>query len=302
MKKLIYSIMFLSLLAVTGCEEQEEFGKAQAQEGFNFRMIPDSRAFNLADQNPTVNFTMFSETGNIRKVDVVVELFQFLNDATTTRVKVKEIDGATVTNDGSSQISISLQEMADAVNVDPATLGGGDVFTIYNIVELENGNVYPDTLKLGGTDVINTENSFFTAGATTSYTAQLNFPMVCSISSPFTGTYVISDDCELFLGTVQLVEVPGNPTQRDFGASFLGFDNIGFAMDLVCGRVFVAKQSVGLGCGGAFGNVDVQTSAIDVLGPGAYDDLDDSQFTANINYPNSACFGGFDCTVTFTKQ
>lgn len=302
MKKIIYSFILLSLTVLIGCEKQEEFGMAQSQKGFNFRMIPDIKAFNLADADPTVKFTMYSETGNIRKVSVVVELFQFLNDATTPRYVVKEIDGATLTNDGSSQTTISLQEMADAVKVDAATLGGGDIFTIYNVVELENGNVYPDTLSLGGQDFVNTENSFFTAGATTSYTAQLNFPMVCSVSSPFTGTYVVTDDCELFSGTVQLVAVPGNPTQRDFGAEFLGFDNTGFALDLVCGRVFVAKQSVGLTCGAPFGDVEVVTSAIDDLGPGQYDDLDDSQFTVNIYYPNPDCFGGFDCTVTFTKQ
>jgi hypothetical protein len=306
MKKIIYSIVLLSLAVLIGCEQQQEFGLAQSQTGFNFRMIPDVRSFNLADPNPTVNFTMYSETGNIRKVDVVVELFQFLNDASTARFPVKQIDGSALTNDGSSKLSISLQEMADAVNVDVSELGGGDVFTIINVVELENGNVYPDTLLLGGEEFINSENSFSTAGATTSYTAQLNFPMVCSVSSPFTGTYTISDDCGLFGGTTTLTTVAGNPTQREFLGTFTiagccSFDGIGFAVDLVCGRVFVQEQSVGLGCGGG-SNVDVVTSAIDVLGPGAYDDADDSQFTANVFYSNPDCFGGFDCTVTFTKQ
>jgi hypothetical protein len=130
--------------------------------------------------------------------------------------------------------------------------------------------------------------------------------MVCTVSSPFTGTYAISDDCGLFSGTTTMTAVAGNPTQRTFGALFTiagccSFDNIGFTMDLVCGRVFVPTQSVGLGCGGG-SNVDVVTSDIDVNGPGAYDDLDDSQFTANIYYSNPDCFGGFDCTVTFTKQ
>lgn len=306
MKNLVYFLTALSLLAMTGCEKQEEFGKAQSQEGFNFRMVPDVKSFNLADENPTINFTMYSETENIRKVDVVVELFQFLDNKSTSRIKVKEIDGASLANDGSSKLTITLQELADAVKVDVASLGGGDVFTIYNVVELENGNVYPDTLMLGGKPVINTENSFFTSGATTSYTAQLNFPMVCSISSPFTGAYTITDDCGLFSGTVQLTPVAGNPTQRSFSATFAipgccSFDGIGFSPDFVCGRVFVAKQSVGLGCGGG-SNVDVVTSGIDVLGPGAYDDLDDSQFTANVFYSNPDCFGGFHCTLTFTKQ
>jgi hypothetical protein len=305
MKKIIYSFVFLSITALIGCEEQKEFGAEQSEKGFNFRMIPDLKSFNLADADPKVNFTMYSETGNIQKVSVVVELFQFLNDETTPRYLVKEIDGAGLTNDGSSKIAISLQEMADAVDVDIAELGGGDVFTIYNIVELENGNVYPDTLDLGGNAVINTENSFFTSGSTTSYTAQLNFPMVCSVTSPFTGSYTVTDDCGLFSGTATFVTVVGNPTQRDFSALFTiagccEFDGLGFAVDLVCGRVFVQKQGIGIGCEDS--NVDVLTSHISKNGPGAYDDLDDSQFTANIYYSNPDCFGGFECQLTFTRQ
>jgi hypothetical protein len=305
MKKIIYSFILLSLTVLIGCEKQEEFGIAQSEKGFNFRMVPDIKSFNLADTDPTVKFTMFSETQNIRKVSVVVELFQFLNDQTTPRYLVKEIDGPSINNEGSSQATISLQEMADAVKVDISSLGGGDVFTIYNVVELENGNVYPDTLSLGGQTFVNTENSFFTAGATTSYTAQLNFPMVCSVSNPFAGSYTVTDDCGLFSGTAQLVAVAGNPTQRDFSAFFAiagccEFDGLGFVVDLVCGRVFVQEQGIGIGCGNS--NVDVVTSHISKNGPGAYDDLDDSQFTANIYYSNPDCFGGFECQLTFTKQ
>ena len=305
MNKILYSIALLSLILLIGCEKQEEFGKSQSDTGFNFRMIPDARSFNLADTDPTINVTMYTETANIRQVDVVVELFQFLKDQKTKRALVKRIDGASLTNDGSSKATISLQEMATAVGVDPAELGGGDVFTIYNVVELQNGNVYPDTITLGGEQFINTENSFFTAGGTTSYTGQLNFPMVCSVSSPFTGTYAITDDCGLFSGTATLVAVAGNPTQRDFGALFTvpgccEFDGLGFAIDFVCGRVFVANQGIGIGCGAI--PVDVQTSHISKNGPGEYDDSDDSQFTVNVLYPTPDCFGGFECRLTFTKQ
>jgi hypothetical protein len=306
MKKIYYSMILLAVVILAGCEKQEEFGLEQSDTGFNFRMIPDNRAFNLADANPKVNFTMYSETGNIRKVNIVVELFQFLNNARTSRFNLKEIDGATLTNDGTSKVSISLSEFAEAVGVDVGELGGGDVFTIYNVVELTNGNVYPDTIKLGGKDFINTENAFYTSGNTTSYTGQLNFPMVCSVSSPFTGTYAVSDDCGMFSGNVTLTAVEGNPTQREFAGKWTlpgccSFDGIGFAMDLVCGRVFVATQSVGLQC--SAGNaVDVETSDIEVLGPGTYDDLDDSEFTVNVFYSNPGCVGGFDCTITFTKQ
>lgn len=293
--------MMLCLAVLFACEEQEKFGMAEADKAFNFRMVPDKGSFNLADADPSVNFTIYSETGNIDNVEVVVELYQFLNDATTDRVTLAEIDGSTLTNDGSTTLSLTLADFSAAVGVDPSTLGGGDVFSIYNVVHLENGNVYPDTLVFGGNPFFNVENSFYTAGNTTSFTGQLNFPMVCPVSSPFTGNYTVTDDCELFNGTAVLTTVAGNPTQRDFGAGWDTFPGIGFAFDLTCGRIFVANQSIGLGCGGG-NNVNVVTSDVEDLGPGTYDDLDDSEFTINVYYSNPGCFGGFDCTLTFTKQ
>ncbi|HEY9047067.1 MAG TPA: hypothetical protein VIN08_14280 [Ohtaekwangia sp.] len=306
MKKIIYSSVLFGLAILFACEEQGKLGIDQSQKGFEFRMIPNATSFNLADSDPSVTFTMYSETNNIKKVNVVVELYQFLNNSRTWRYNLAEIDGSTLTNDGTSKITIPLSQFASAANIDPSTLGGGDVFTIYNVVELENGNIYPDTLELGGESYINTENSYFPSGGTTSYTGQLNFPMVCSVSSPFTGTYTITDDCGLFAGDVVLETVAANPVQRTFTGTWTldpdnVFSGIGFNFDLTCGRVFVQTQSIGLGCGGG-SNVDVVTSDIDDLGPGLYDDLNDSQFTVNVRYSNPDCFGGFDCTLTFTKK
>jgi hypothetical protein len=306
MKKILYSWMLLGLVVLFACEEQGRLGLDESEVGFNFRMIPSATSFNLADTDPSVTFTMYSETNNIKKVNVVVELYQFLNNSRTWRFNLAEIDGAAITNDGTTKITVPLSAFADATGVDPASLGGGDVFTIYNVVELENGKVYPDTLDLDGKKYINTENSYFPSGATTSFTGQLNFPMVCSVSSPFTGTYTVTDDCGLFSGDVVLATVAGNPVQRTFTGTWAidednVFSGIGFDLDLTCGRVFVQTQSIGLGCGGG-SNVDVATSSIDDLGPGLYDDLDDGQFTVNVRYPNAACFGGFDCALTFTKK
>ena len=306
MKKILYSWMLLGLIVLFACEEQGKLGLDESEVGFNFRMIPNATSFNLVDEDPSITFTMYSETNNIKKVNVVVELYQFLSNSRTWRFNLAEIDGATITNDGSSKITIPLSTFTNVTGVDPTTLGGGDVFTIYNVVELENGRVYPDTIDLGGKKYINTENSYFPSGATTSFTGQLNFPMVCPVSSPFTGTYTITDACGWFNGEVQLAQVEGNPVQRTFtgkwdlggGNEFLG---VGFNMDFTCGRVFVQTQSIGLGCGGG-SNVDVVTSPVDDLGPGAYDDLDDSEFTVNIKYTNGACWGVYDCALTFTKK
>jgi hypothetical protein len=306
MKKILYSWMLLGLIVLFACEEQGKLGLDESEVGFNFRMIPNATSFNLVDEDPSITFTMYSETNNIKKVNVVVELYQFLSNSRTWRFNLAEIDGATITNDGTSKITIPLSTFTNVTGVDPTTLGGGDVFTIYNVVELENGRVYPDTIDLGGKKYINTENSYFPSGATTSFTGQLNFPMVCPVSSPFTGTYTVTDGCGWFNGEVQLAQVEGNPVQRTFtgkwdlggGNEFLG---VGFNMDFTCGRVFVQTQSIGLGCGGG-SNVDVVTSPVDDLGPGAYDDLDDSEFTVNIKYTNGACWGVYDCALTFTKK
>lgn len=306
MKKIIYASILFCLVVLLACEEQEKFGLVESDRAVNFRMVPDAGSFNLADNESEVTLTMYSSTDNIKSIEVVVELYRFLSNSKTSRFKLTDIDGAIINNEGTSKITISLQQFADAVGVDPGELGGGDVFSIYNIVELENGNVYPDTLIFGGNPFVNAENAFFTSGNTTSFTGQLNFPMVCTVTEPFTGMYTISDDCDLFSGTVELKTVPGNPTQRTFSALFTiagccSFPGLGYDLDLVCGRVFVAKQGIGIGCGAA-GTVDVVTSDIEDLGPGAYDDLDDSEFTSNIYYSTPACFGGFDCSITFTKQ
>lgn len=301
------SITFVaSLIVLFACESDNKFGIDESTKGFNLRMIADRGSFNIFDPNPEVNFKVYSESSNIQEVQVVVELFQFIQQATTKRAVVKTIPGNTLTNDGSMNVHFALTDFTTAVGVDPADLGGGDIFTVYNVVELTDGRVYPDTLSLDGKEFVNMVNTFGTSGLTTSYTAQLNFPLVCTVGSPFSGTYKVTDDCGLFAGTFQLTTVAGNPSQRQFTTDFsipgcCSFDGIGFKLDLVCGRVFVTEQSVGLGCGGG-SNVDVVTSDVEVLGPGGYDDTDDSEFTANIFYSNPDCFGGFDCTLTFTKQ
>lgn len=306
MKKILYSSLLLALVAMIGCEEQGKLGLDESDKGVNFRMIPDVGSFNLADNDPKITFTLYSEGKNIKKVNVVVELYQFLDNSRSSRFSLAEVDGATITNDGSSKLTIPLSSFAKATGVAPEALGGGDVFTIFNVVELENGRVYPDTLKLGDKTYINTENSYFAAGSTTSYTGQLNLPMVCSVSSAFTGTYIVDDDQDLFDGEVTVTAVAGNSIQRLMTGTWTldpdnVFENRSFKFDLTCGRVFVQTQSIGLGCG-AGNNVDVATSAIDKNGPGLYDDLDDSEFTINVRYPNANCVGGFESTLKFTKK
>ncbi|WP_224997619.1 hypothetical protein [Cesiribacter sp. SM1] len=146
-----------------------------------------------------------------------------------------------------------------------------------------------------GDDFVYTFKVYSAAGSeyftNTSFTASTT----CVVQAPFEGTYTVTDDCELFFGTATLTKTSGN--LRSFQASWDTFNGIGFEFDLVCEQIYVTEQSIGLGCG-AGNNVDVVTAAV----PGTFSASDDSQFTVNVNYSNAGCFGGFECSLTFTKQ
>jgi hypothetical protein len=307
MKKLVLFILSIAIVAsFIGCESDNKLGLDESVPAMNFRMISDIASFNILEGDPEVTFTMYTENRDINNVTILVELFQFAPNTTTPRAVLSQINGSALKNDGSSKLTLNLSDFTSAVGVNLNDLAGGDIFTIYNIVEMNNGTIYPDTVFIdtdGDGDIdpfLNIENSF--TGGTSSFVAQLGFPIVCPVSSAFTGTYAITDDQGLWVGNV-VVEQTG-PAQRTFKGNWgssagLDFDDIGFAFDLVCGSIFVAEQSIGLGCGGG-SDVDVVTSTD--LGPGTYNDADDSEFTINVTYSNADCFGGFDSVLNFVKQ
>jgi hypothetical protein len=99
--------------------------------------------------------------------------------ATSSRSLLTEISGSTIKNDGSSKLTFSLADFAQAVGLTVPDLVGGDAFTIYNVVELNNGLVFPDTIVTADNKQIINLGNVFSAGVPTSYTLQLSFTVVC---------------------------------------------------------------------------------------------------------------------------
>jgi hypothetical protein len=190
----------LVVTALVSCGDDEKRGVDQADDGVNFRMITESAQINLKDADPRVNLTMYSESHNIDHVTVLIERTQASTEETTERFVLKTFDAGSITNDGSMKLSLTLAQLAEAVHVNAGELDGGDSFTLYNIVTLNNGVTYPDTIKLtdetGTKKVLNLGN-VFTSGGTTSYTPLITISLVCASDLGGTYSYVTTNiQCE----------------------------------------------------------------------------------------------------------
>jgi len=200
MKQIFYSFFILAIGAsMVACEEQGKFGLDESEKAFNLRLAPDKGSFDISQGDPSINFTMFSDNKNITTIKIYVDLLQFGNDAPTKRAVLKEIPGNVFTNAASTVVPIKLSEFVGAVGLSLDDLAGGDIFTIYNEVNLADGRVYPDSLEFDGEKFVNVENSFFTAAGSTSFTGTLSFPVLCPfVATEAAGTYSITrDDFEI---------------------------------------------------------------------------------------------------------
>jgi hypothetical protein len=195
MKQILYSICIIALGSVIfSCEEQEEFGIAQSQKGFNLRLAPDKNAFDISAGDPEINFTIYTDSRSIDNVVIYVDLLKFGGDGPTPQALLKEIPGSMLTAP-STNVQMKLSEFVGAVGLTLDDLGGGDIFNIYNEVTLSDGRVYPDTLEFDGEEFANVENAFFTAAGTTSFTTTLTFPVLCPfVTADAIGTYSITRD------------------------------------------------------------------------------------------------------------
>lgn len=195
MKQLLYSVcVIVSALMTSSCEEQEEFGLAQSEKGFNLRVAPDKNSFDISAGDPEINFTIYSDTKTIDKVIIYVDLIKFGSDGPTPQALLKEIPGDML-GTSPSAVQMKLSEFVGAVGLTLDDLGGGDIFNIYNEVTLSDGRVYPDTLDFDGEEFANVENAFFTAAGTTSFTTTLTFPVLCPfVTDDAIGIYSITRD------------------------------------------------------------------------------------------------------------
>ncbi|HYF69212.1 MAG TPA: hypothetical protein VD884_13805 [Ohtaekwangia sp.] len=194
MKKTLYSILaFILSIFLLSCEEQEKFGLAQSTKGFNYRVIPSVNSFDISQGDPQVSLTAYSDNKNIESVEIWVELNQFATKTITERSLLTTVDGNSLSSEG-SVVTLSLSQFAAALDLETDDLIGGDIFNIYNIVKMDDGRIYPDTLKFTGQDLVNIENAFLTTG-TTSFTTKLSFPVLCPfIMEEALGTYTVTTD------------------------------------------------------------------------------------------------------------
>lgn len=233
MKQIIYSFLTVALgMMIFSCEEQGRLGIDESDKAFNLRVAPDKNTFDISVGDPTINFTIYSDTRTIESVSILVELLQFGADGPTPRTVLKEIPGSTLGTSPSTTVSIKLSEFADAVGLTLDDLAGGDIFTIHNKVFMNDGRVYPDTLEFGDDEFVNVENSFFTSAQSTSYTTTLSFAVLCPfITADAAGTYSVTrDDAEVFYEAYDPVVVEGpGPNQVTFKNLFAhpqGYDII----------------------------------------------------------------------------
>ncbi len=213
MKQILYSICIIALGSVIfSCEEQEEFGIAQSQKGFNLRLAPDKNAFDISAGDPEINFTIYTDSKTIDNVVIYVDLLKFGSDGPTSQALLKEIPGSMLTPP-STNVQMKLSEFVGAVGLTLDDLGGGDIFNIYNEVTLSDGRVYPDTLEFDGEEFANIENAFFTAAGTTRFSTTLSFPVLCHfITADAIGTYSITrDDLEVVFDPAYKPEVIAGP-------------------------------------------------------------------------------------------
>jgi hypothetical protein len=213
MKQILYSVCVIVIGCLTfSCEEQEEFGIAQSEKGFNLRVAPDKNSFDISAGDPEINFTIYTDTKTIENIQIYVDLIKFGSDGPTPQALLKEIPGSMLSTPSTS-IQMKLSEFVGAVGLTLDDLGGGDIFNIYNEVTLSDGRVYPDTLEFDGEEFANIENAFFTAAGTTSFTTTLTFPVLCPfVTADAVGTYTITrDDFEVAFDPTYKPEVIAGP-------------------------------------------------------------------------------------------
>lgn len=187
------------------------------------------------------------------------------------------------------EVDFSSSDLLGLFNITGADLQAGDQFNFYPQYNTTDGK----TINQFSSDICNED--FYQASC------GVSVPVTCPIAeTDFAGTYVITDNCGYFKDTPVTVE-PAGATFRSFEGDYAigasNFTDLGFTFNLVCDQVFVDVQSIGIGCSTA-GPVSVLTAST----PGTFDINDDGSFTVNVFYNNPACFGGFECSLTFTKQ
>lgn len=317
MKKLFKYIylVFAAGLLMTACVDEDavRFDIDDMQEAVNLRIQSSSNTFDATDPEAGTTFTMYSINDDLSMVEMYVRHFKFATNEFSSQVKFGEIDGNTITNDGSTTLEIPLTDLTNALGITPDGLSGGDVLTIYSIVTLDDGRVYPDTILVGTQyETLNVDAGIIGNSATHSFSPQLNFPIVCPLDEGFaTGDYMVevvegsnsSGFGPVFGEGVYTLTADGN-TRRTFTVSYI--PNFGFAEDMsfdfACNITLARQTDTGIGCGGP-----TLTWTNNNSNAGTFDISDDSEFTVSIFHDiTDACGASVPANtpmvLKFTKQ
>lgn len=298
LNKYIFIMLGVGLLLSCENEDQRPF---PYMEELPFGIYPeiaitsDNNIINLTDlDNSSITIELGArdfEGIEVSESEIIVEYVYTRPNPNDPEVDTTYVEQA-MTDAFSSlpvEVDFSSSDILGLFDKTGADLQAGDVFNFYPQYQTTDGQ----TINQFSSDICNED--FYQASC------GVSVPVTCPIpETDFAGTYVISDDCGYFKNLPVTVE-PAGATFRSFEGEYAigttNFGDLGFTFNLVCDQVFVDVQSIGIGCQTS-GPVSVTTAST----PATFDINDDSSFTVNVFYNNPDCFGGFECTLTFTKQ
>jgi hypothetical protein len=192
--KLFLKYTFLvafGLFAAAACRDDDKVRFPDLQSGVNARVVvnPNTVVFNFLDiDNANLKFDVYSENKDIKEITYTATYVDatFPNQKYPT-VVVKKIPGSAIQNGKISDVTLTANELSDAFDLPGSGkyLGGGDSFTFFASVELNDGRVF------------NASNSApnIATGAAASFTTTFKLFVSCPFSADeAAGTYKVTAD------------------------------------------------------------------------------------------------------------
>lgn len=167
MKKIFKTIypLILGLAAVfSSCSDETRF--PEFQDGANMRLIidPNKSFINFDDlSTASVEFVAHSINNNIDKVEIFATYFSQVNGKHEDSLVVLTITQSDFVNGKTPTQVITATQLANDFGLENGLddFGGGDSFTFYNVVTLNDGSVY--SIKNSANSIVNNPSSSFTA-------------------------------------------------------------------------------------------------------------------------------------------
>jgi len=313
LRKLRFILLLILITVIVSCEDEDaqRIPFDEIEKVVNMRIQTSLTSFDQTSPEKTTTLTFFTENNNVDRVDLFIQHSALLTEDITTGL-LATIEEKNIGNDGNTQFTFSLLDAANALNLDVESIFGGDVITVFPVTTLTDGRVFPDTvLKDTPFQTVNVTPNIINSNATTSFTAQLPYPIVCPLPEGFaTGSYQMTQEVDfdpLFFGvptgfgpeTVNITATSN--TGRSFNYSYLPAFG-GFAstlnFDFACSVVLLSAQGTGATCSAGI-SVDINLANV-----GTFNIEDDNTFTISIlNDVTNDCGQGVAPTVLrFTKN